>query len=200
MRDLFRAARVLLLDMASMVLFLVVVVITDNLILSAALAMVLGIGQIAWQFYKREPVEALQWLSVVQVLAAGTATLLTDNAIFMMLKPSVVAVILGMVMLRRGWMNRYLPPVALATMADVGVIFGFVWAGLMFFTAALNVAMALVLDTRTWSVVMSAWGIASNVGLFLVQYFIMNVIGRRRSEPLEPRDQGSGATRATRAQ
>jgi intracellular septation protein A len=200
MRDLFRAARVLLLDMASMVLFLVVVVITDNLILSAALGMVLGVEQTAWQFYKRQPVEALQWLSVVQVLAAGTATLLTDNAIFMMLKPSVVAVILGLVMLRRGWMNRYLPPVALATMADVGVIFGFVWAGLMFFTAALNVAMALVLDTRTWAAVMSAWGIASNVGLFLVQYFIMNVIGRRRSEPLEPRDQGSGATRATRAQ
>jgi intracellular septation protein len=200
MRDLFRAARVLLLDMASMVLFLIVVVITDNLTLSAALGMVLGVGQIAWQFYKREPVEALQWLSVVQVLAAGTATLLTDNAIFMMLKPSVVAVILGLVMLRRGWMNRYLPPVALATMEDVGVIFGFVWAGLMFFTAALNVAMALVLDTKTWAAVMSAWGIASNVGLFLVQYFIMNVIGRRRSEPLEPRDQGSGATRTTQAQ
>jgi intracellular septation protein len=181
MRDLFSAARVLLLDMASMVLFLVVVVITDNLTLSAALGMVLGVGQIAWQFYKREPVEALQWLSVVQVLAAGTATLLTDNAIFMMLKPSVVAVILGLVMLRRGWMNRYLPPVALATMADVGVIFGFVWAGLMFFTAALNVAMALVLDTKTWAAVMSAWGIASNVGLFLVQYFIMNAIGRRRA-------------------
>jgi len=181
MRDLFSAARVLLLDMASMVLFLVVVVITDNLTLAAALGMVLGVGQIAWQFYKREPVEALQWLSVVQVLAAGTATLLTDNAIFMMLKPSVVAVILGLVMLRRGWMNRYLPPVALATMADVGVVFGFVWAGLMFFTAALNVAMALVLDTKTWAAVMSAWGIASNVGLFLVQYFIMNVIGRRRA-------------------
>jgi len=200
MRDLFSAARVLLLDMASMVLFLVVVVITDNLTLSAALGMVLGVGQITWQFYKREPVEALQWLSVVQVLAAGTATLLTDNAIFMMLKPSVVAVILGLVMLRRGWMNRYLPPVALATMEDVGVIFGFVWAGLMFFTAALNVAMALVLDTKTWAAVMSVWGIASNVGLFLVQYFIMNVIGRRRSEPLEPRDQGSGATRTTPAQ
>jgi intracellular septation protein len=181
MRDLFSAARVLLLDMASMVLFLVVVVITDNLVLAATLGMVLGVGQIAWQFYKREPVEALQWLSVVQVLAAGTATLLTDNAIFMMLKPSVVAVILGLVMLRRGWMNRYLPPVALATMADVGVVFGFVWAGLMFFTAALNVAMALVLDTKTWAAVMSAWGIASNVGLFLVQYFIMNVIGRRRA-------------------
>jgi hypothetical protein len=58
MRDLFRAARVLLLDMASMVLFLVVVVVTDNLALSAALGMVLGVGQIAWQFYKKEPVEA----------------------------------------------------------------------------------------------------------------------------------------------
>jgi hypothetical protein len=35
---------------------------------------------------------------------------------------------------------------------------------------------------RTWSAVMSAWGMASNVALFLLQYFIMNVIGRRRSE------------------
>ena len=60
MRDLFSAARVLLLDMASMVLFLVVVVITDNLVLAATLGMVLGVGQIAWQLYKRERIEALR--------------------------------------------------------------------------------------------------------------------------------------------
>lgn len=186
MRDLFLAARALLLDMASMVLFLVVVVITDNLTLSSALGMALGVAQIAWQFYKREPVEALQWLSVVQVLAAGTATLFTDNAIFMMLKPTVISVVLGVVMLRRGWMNRYMPPIAVATMADIGTIFGFVWAGLMFLTAALNVGLALTLDTKTWAAAMSAWGIASNVGLFLIQYLVMNAIGRRRAAPAAP--------------
>jgi intracellular septation protein len=180
MKDLFLAARVLLLDMASMVLFLVVVLLTDNLALAAALGMTLGVAQIGWQFFRRQPVEALQWLSVIQVLVAGTATLLTDDPRFVMLKPSVVSFVLGVVMLRRGWMNRYLPPFALATMADIGVIFGYVWAGLMFFSAALNLALALALDTRTWSEVMSAWGFASNIGLFLIQYAIMNFIGRRR--------------------
>src|SRR5471032_249617 len=180
MKDLFLAARVLLLDMASMVLFLVVVLLTDNLALAAALGMTLGVAQIGWQFFRRQPVEALQWLSVIQVLVAGTATLLTDDPRFVMLKPSVVSFVLGVVMLRRGWMNRYLPPFALATMADIGVIFGYVWAGLMFFSAALNLALALALDTRTWSEVMSGWGFASNIGLFLIQYAIMNFIGRRR--------------------
>src|SRR5260221_54354 len=82
------------------------------------------------------------------ILAAGTATLFTNDATFMMLKPSVISVVLGVVMLRRGWMNRYMPPIAVATMADIGTIFGFVWAGLMFLTAALNVGLALTLDTK----------------------------------------------------
>ena len=106
MKDLFLAARVLLLDMASMVLFLVVVLLTDNLALAAALGMTLGVAQIGWQFFRRQPVEALQWLSVIQVLVAGTATLLTDDPRFVMLKPSVVSFVLGVVMLRQGWMNR----------------------------------------------------------------------------------------------
>src|SRR5476649_2263743 len=147
MRDLFQAAKVLLLDMASMVLFLVVVVITDNLYLSAALGMALGVGQIGWQLARRQPIEALQWLSVIQVLVAGTASFLTDDARFVMLKPTVVSIVLGVVMLKHGWMNRYLPPIALATVADIGTIFGYIWAGLMFFTAALNLALALALDT-----------------------------------------------------
>jgi len=58
MKDLLLAARVLLLDMASMVLFLAVVLLTDNLALSATLAMALGAIQIGWQFARRQPVEA----------------------------------------------------------------------------------------------------------------------------------------------
>ena len=178
MRDLFQAARVLLHDMASMVL--VVVAITDNLYLSSALGMALGVGQIGWQLARRQPIEALQWLSVIQVLVAGTATFLTDDPRFVMLKPTVVSIVLGVVMLKHGWMNRYLPPIALATVADIGTIFGYVWAGLMFFTAALNLALALTYDTTTWSAAMSAWGLASNIGLFLIQYAVMHVIGARR--------------------
>ena len=64
-----------------------------------------------------------------------------------MLKPSVIYCIVGAVMLKRGWMNRYLPERA-APVADVATTFGYVWAGLMFASAALNIALALSLDAQ----------------------------------------------------
>jgi intracellular septation protein A len=100
----------------------------------------------------------------------------------MMLKPSVLSLILGVVMLRRGWMTRYISPATTALVGDVAIRFGLVWAGLMFFTAALNLVLALSLDTRTWSVVMSFWGLGSNIGLFLLQYAVMDQIARCRAK------------------
>ena len=82
-------------------------------------------------------------------------------------------------MLRPGWMNRYLPPIAVATGARPRLrLFGFIWAGLMFGSAALNIALALTLDPMTWAAPMSIWGIASKVVLFLMQYATMRTIGR----------------------
>jgi intracellular septation protein len=180
MRNLFQAARVLLLDMASTLLFLAVYLLTDNLFVSVGLGMALGIAQIGWQLFHKKPVEALQWLSVILIVASGTATFFTRDPRFVMLKPSLIYTIVGVVMLRRGWMNRYLPPEA-APVADVGTTFGYVWAGLMFASAALNVALALTLDAKSWAAAMSAWGIASKIGLFLIQYATMRMIGRRRA-------------------
>ena len=49
-------------------------------------------------------------------------------------------------MLKRGWMNRYLPPIARRPCRTSASLFGYVWAGLMFGSAALNIALALTLD------------------------------------------------------
>ena len=180
MKNLFQAARVLLLDLASTVLFLAVYLLSDNLFLAVGLGMVLGIAQIGWQLFKRKPIETLQWLSLVLILASGTATFFTHDPRFVMLKPSVIYCVVGVVMLKRGWMNRYLPPRA-APVADVATTFGYAWAGMMFASAVLNIALALTLDPKSWAAAMSAWGIASKIGLFLVQYAVMTMIGRRRA-------------------
>ena len=77
-------------------------------------------------------------------------------------------------------MNRYLPPIAIELVPDIAVIFGYVWAGLMFFSAALNLIVALNFSVVTWSAVMSIYGIVSKAALFLIGYATMRTIGVRR--------------------
>src|SRR5215469_3786774 len=95
MRNLLQAGRVLVMDLASTILFLVLYLTTDNLIFSVALGMVLGVAQIGWQYMRKQPIGSLQLLSVVLILASGSATLLTQDATFIMLKPSVIYCIVG---------------------------------------------------------------------------------------------------------
>ncbi|CAN5682442.1 septation protein IspZ [soil metagenome] len=180
MKNLLQAGRVLASDLASTILFLAIYLATDSLYVAVGLGMALGVAQIGWALYRRQPIGSLQLLSVVLILASGTATFFTRDPTFVMLKPSVIYCIVGLVMLRRGWMNRYLPERA-APVADLGTAFGYAWAGLMFGSAALNIALALTLDAKTWAAVMSAWGIFSKIGLFLIQYGVMTAVGRRRA-------------------
>jgi len=105
--------------------------------------MALGVAQIGWQFACKKPIEMMQRMSLLLVLGFGAATLITDDPRFVMVKPSLIYVIVGLVMLKPGWMNRYLPPAAVAVVPDISFIFGFVLAGLMFFSAALNLLVDL---------------------------------------------------------
>jgi len=180
MRNLFEAGKLLLLDMAATLFFLVLFLLTHNVALSVVLGMALGIAQIGWQFARRQPIDTMQWMSLFLVLGAGTITLITNDPRFVMIKPSVIYIIVGVVMLKRGWMNRYLPPIAIELVPDIAVMFGYAWSGLMFFSAALNVFVALNFSVVTWSATMSIWGIASKLTMFLIGYAVMRTIGRAR--------------------
>ena len=157
MRDLFAAAKLLLLDMASTVFFLVVFLLSKNIPLAVALGVALGVAQIGWEFVRKRPIDTMQWLSLFLVAGAGTATLITNDPRFVMVKPSLIYLVVGVVMLKPGWMNRYLPPVAKELVPDLAFIFGFVWSGLMFFSAALNVIVALNFSVVTWASFMSVY-------------------------------------------
>lgn len=184
MKNLFEAGRVLLYDLAATIFFLVLFRLTGSLLISVAFGMAIGIAQISWQLFHRKPIGALQGVSVALVVASGAATLLTHDATFVMLKPTAIYAIVALTMLKRGWMNRYMPPRA-AGLRDVVDVFGYVWAGLMVFSAALNLALALTLETADWAAAMSVWGVASKIALFLVQYAVMTRIGTRRAAHLK---------------
>jgi intracellular septation protein A len=180
MKNLFEAGKLLLLDMASTFVFLILYLLTHNITLSVVLGMALGVAQIGWQLARKRPIDTMQWMSLFLVLGAGTATLLTNDPRFVMIKPSVIYTIVGIVMLKPGWMNRYLPPVAIEIVPDIAFIFGYVWAGLMFFSAVLNLLVALNFSVVTWSAVMSIYAIASKAVLFLIGYATMRTIAVRR--------------------
>jgi intracellular septation protein A len=185
MKNLFQAAKLLLLDMASTFFFLVLYLATKNIPLSVILGIALGVGQIGWEYARKKPIDTMQWMSLFLIVGSGAATLLTNDPRFVMVKPSLIYIVVGIVMLKRGWMNRYLPPVAMEVVPDIAVVFGFVWAGLMFATAALNIVVALNFSVVAWSAFMSVFAIVSKAGLFLIQYAVMRTIGvrRRRAMP-----------------
>jgi intracellular septation protein len=182
MANLMHSARLLITDLASTLLFLAVLLITKDLMLAVGLGVGLGIVQIVWMKARGQRIDTMQWLSIGLVVVSGIATMLTSDARFVMLKPTVIYCIVGAYMLKPGWMTRYLPPIAVHLVPDLAWTFGFVWAGLMFLSAALNIALALTLDPVSWSATMSIWGIASKVALFLAQYGLMRFVGVRRAK------------------
>jgi len=196
MRLFLNAAKLLLLDLASSLVFLIAYLLTDSIQLSVGLGVAFGFFQIGTQFARRKPIETMEWLSLFLVIAAGTTTLLTGDPRFVLFKPSVIYAIVGVVMLKRGWLNRYLPDIARAVVPDVAVIVGYAWAGLMFASAIVNAVVALTCSVGTWALVMSIYGIVSKAALFLIGFAAMRFIGRRRvnAMPAPERDALLAAT------
>ena len=180
MTGLVTAARALLLDLASTIFFLALYALTHNLSLSVSLGIALAAAQIGWRLLRRERVDALQWVSAVIVALSGAATLITRNPTFVMLKPTVLYLMAGGAMLQKGWLVRYVPPRAMEYVPDLVIASGYVWAGLMFASAALNLFLALETGILVWGSVMSVWGIASKATMFVLQYSTMRFVGRRR--------------------
>ena len=185
MKSLLRAGQFLALDMASTLALVVVLNLTHNIPLAAGIGIAIALGQVGFDLLRRKPVHALLWLSLVVVVGSGAATLFTQDARFLMIKPSVISVFFGLTMLKPGWMDRYLPKEAIEIVPDIAVIFGYVWAGSMFVAAALNIVLALRLDPVTWASAMSIYHTASMIGLFLIQYATMRFIGVRRHRAAE---------------
>ena len=181
MKDLLIGGRTVLLDLASTLLFTALYALTHNLILSVLLGIALALVQIVWRLVHREKIEALQWIGLVLVAASGVATIAVHDPIFVKLQPSAIYVLVGIAMLQRGWMLRYMPPRALEYVPDLIIISGYVWAGLMFFSATLNLLLALFYGVIVWGSVMSAWGIGSKAVMFFGQYGVMRFIGRQRA-------------------
>ena len=96
-------------DFLSSFVFLGIYLATGNLPLAVGFALAIGIGQLALAKWRRRRLETMQWLSLALVITLGAATLITNDSRFMMAKPSLIHFAIGAVMLRPGWLDRYMP-------------------------------------------------------------------------------------------
>jgi hypothetical protein len=96
-----------------------------------------------------------------------------------MVKPSIIYLAVAAVMLKRGWMVRYLPPIAGRHGAPLMIAFGYVWAGLMGLTAVANLVVAFRFQAD-WPAFIAVFPLASKGALFAVQYLTVRQVVRRR--------------------
>jgi intracellular septation protein A len=181
---LFSAFRPILSDFLSTITFIALMAFTDNLVLSVLGGMAVGIAQIAIEKIRGHKIELMQWASFALVVVLGTASIITANPQFAMLKPSVGNFAIGLVMLTPNWMGRYLPPIVKENVSATAlVVWGYVWATLEIALAAANVWIVFALDKKIWLEFNAFVPYAAMIALFLLQYaWLRAAIYRRMRE------------------
>lgn len=174
MRYVLEAMRPILIDFVSTIVFFILLWTTHDFMLATMIGIAAGVIEVGVRVIRKRPVGALTWMSLGLVVVMGGASLLTHQPLFVMLKPTIAYSLVGAVMLKRGWMYDYAPEIArnYLTAGDF-TPWGYAWAGLMFATAALNIALALTLDPITWSAALSLFGLVSKLALFAVTYLAL---------------------------
>lgn len=180
MKSLLYAVGPLVFDSLGVIVFAVLLGLGAGVGAATVAGTVAAVAVVGWEALRGKRPAPLQWISLAMVLVSAAATLLTGDPRFVMVKPSIVYLIVGAAMLRRGWMNRYIPPADLPLVGDVMERFGFVWAGLMFATAAANLVIAYAF-TPWWPAFIGIFPLASKALLFAVHFTIVQLVGRART-------------------
>jgi intracellular septation protein A len=181
MGNLIYAGRGLATELLPTIVFAILVALKVDVVVVTGVAILIGVAQIAVMKLTGRGVSRLQWSSLALVLTLGTAAVLAHDIRFLMAKPTVVYVIIGGVMLQRGWMLRYLPPIARGHGEGPTIVFGYVWAGLMFVTAAANLVFAIAWPAL-WPAYLATFPLISKIALFAVQFVTVRHLSIRAAK------------------
>src|SRR5436189_1366866 len=173
MKDVF--AR-LASDFLSTILFLALYLITDNVVLATSVAIAGAVAQVIYSRVKAKPLGFMTYASVGLVIVLGSATLLTHDPRFVLAKPAIGHFAIGVIMLKRGWMLRYLPPIVTDTIPEYVTFAGFAWAALMFALAAGTIGVAMTGDMKLWTFYVTVVLIGAKIAAFAIQYMAFRVL------------------------
>ena len=167
-------------DFLSTIVFLVLYLTTGNVILATSVAIAGAVGQVIYARFKGQPLGYMTWASLGLVIVLGGATLLTHDPRFVLAKPAIGHFAIGAIMLKRGWMLRYMPPIVTETIPEYVTVAGYAWAALMFVLGAGTIAVAATGALKLWAFYVSVVLIGAKVAAFGVQYAAFRVLVTNR--------------------
>jgi intracellular septation protein len=170
-------------DFFSTIVFLALYLITGNVLLATGVAIAGAVAQVIYARVKGQQLGFMTYASLALVIVLGSATLLTNDPRFVLAKPAIGHFAIGAIMLKRGWMLRYMPPIVSETIPEYVTIAGYAWAALMFALGLGTIAVALTGDLKLWALYVSVVLIGAKVAAFAIQYvaFRLLVINRIRA-------------------
>jgi intracellular septation protein len=163
-------------DFLSAIVFLVLYLSTGNVVLATSVAIAGAVAQVIYSRVKGRPLSFMTYASLALVIVLGTATLLTNDPRFVLAKPSIAHFAIGAIMLRRGWMLRYVPPLVAETIPEYVTIAGYSWAALMFALGAGTLAVAATGDLKLWAFYVSVVLIGAKIAAFALQYVAFRLL------------------------
>jgi intracellular septation protein A len=169
-------------DFLSTIVFLALYLITGNVVLATCVAVAGSVAQLIHARVKGQTLGFMTCASLGLVIVLGSATLLTSDPRFVLAKPSIAHFAIGAIMLKRGWMLRYMPPIVAETIPEYVTMAGYSWAALMFALGLGTIAVALTGDMKLWALYV-VFAIGAKVAAFAVQYVVFRILvtGRIRA-------------------
>jgi intracellular septation protein len=177
MKDVFAK---LAADFFSTILFVAVYLATDNVLVATGVAIAGAVAQVIHARVKGHPLGYMTWASLALVVVLGSATLLTHDPRFVLVKPAIGHFAIGAIMLRRGWLLRYVPPIVTETIPQYVTFAGYAWAALMFALGAGTIAVALTGDMKLWTFYVTVVLVGAKIAAFAIQYVAFRIsVGSR---------------------
>jgi len=167
-------------DFLSAIVFLVLYLTTGNVVLATSVAIAGAVAQVVYSRVKGKPLGFMTYASLGLVIVLGTATLLTNDPRFVLAKPSIAHFAIGAIMLKRGWMLRYMPPLVAETIPEYVTIAGYAWAALMFVLGLGTIAVASTGDLKLWAFYVSVVLVGAKLAAFAVQYVAFRLLVTNR--------------------
>src|SRR6202166_1322459 len=177
MKDVFAK---LATDFLSTIVFLVLYLATDNVVLATSVAIAGAVAQVIYAHVKGQPLAFMTYASLALVIVLGSATLLTRDPRFVLAKPSIAHFAIGAIMLRRGWMLRYMPPIVSEAIPEYVTLAGYAWAALMFALGLGVIAVASTGDLKLWAIYVSVVAVGAKIAAFTVQYVAFRILVTNR--------------------